>query len=347
MTLVSKLAVHNMRAHDSFVIKLSPSVTVITGANGSGKTSLIEALYVALRGSSFKGSDKEILKQTTDWWRIDVGFDDTSSRSVKFDPAKTSGKKQFVVNHKTSYRLSEKDKLPVVLFEPEDLRLLHGSPARRRLFIDRFIAQIDPHYALALRRYERALKQRNTLLKLDGSADDLFAWNISLSDYGSYIMERRVQFIEQINKSLNDEYQTIAKNNDAVSIHYSHTVIGDQKTRLLGELEQHMSRDRVLGYTSVGPHRHDVSFVFNGASALSVVSRGEARTIVLALKFIESDMVANLTGINPLMLLDDVFSELDEDRQLALTKLMGKQIVITSTSISGYEDEYVYRLPAK
>src|SRR5690606_39042157 len=119
------------------------------------------------------------------------------------------------------------------------------------------------------------------------SADDLFAWNVTLSEHGAYIMERRVQFIEQINQGLNDEYRVIAQNDDSVSVHYSHTIIGDTKTRLLGELDQNLARDRILGYTSVGPHRHDMVFVFNDAPALSVASRGEVRSVMLALKLIE------------------------------------------------------------
>ena len=342
MPPISKLGVQNIRAHDSFALDVSPNVTVITGPNGSGKTSLLEAVYIALRGSSFKGTDKEVLKQSSEWWRIDITHGDGSKRSVKFDPTRPNGKKQFIVNDKTSYRLLEKDKFPVVLFEPEDLRLLHGSPARRRLFIDRFIAQVDPQYAVSLRRYERALKQRNTLLKSGNAmADDLFAWNVSLSDYGAYIIERRVQFIEQINQTLNDEYGIIASNDDEVSMHYSNTIVGDIKTRLLGELDQHLARDRILGYTSVGPHRHDVVFMLNNAPALSVASRGEARTILLALKLIEVNIITQLTGLKPLILLDDVYSELDSDRQKNLSSILDNQIIITSTADAGVGDKLI------
>lgn len=341
MPPVSKLAVQNIRAHEHFILDVSPNVTVITGQNGSGKTSLLEAIYTAFRGSSFKGTDKEMLRQGGDWSRIDVGFSDGSKRSVKFDPARASGKKQFIVNDKTSYRLAEKDKLPVVLFEPDDLRLLHGSPARRRLFIDRFISQIDPQYAVSIRRYERALRQRNALLKSGGSPDDLFAWNVSLSDYGAYVIESRVQFIEQINKHLNDEYQVIARNDDTVSVHYSHTIVGDVKARLLGELEAGLARDQLLGYTSVGPHRHDLSFVFNGSPALSVASRGEARTIILALKLIEVETIAKLSGVRPLVLLDDVYGELDDSRQKNLSSILNSQIIITGTVSPGVGDKIV------
>ena len=180
--IIRRLSVKNVRSHDEKTIDLSSNTTVITGNNGIGKTTLLEAIYIALQGTSFKGTDVEILKHNAEWYRIDLLLDDDITRTVMFDPSRSSGKKRFIVNDKTSYRLSLRDKYPVVLFEPEDLRLLHGSPARRRQFIDYFITQIDPTYNTTLRRYDRALKQRNTLLKRDTvTNNDLFVWNVALS----------------------------------------------------------------------------------------------------------------------------------------------------------------------
>jgi DNA replication and repair protein RecF len=334
--IVTSLSVRNIRTHDEFLHTIAPGVTLITGSNGSGKTSLIEALTVALQGSSFKGTDSELLSYDAPWWRIDVTTD-IANRTVKFDPSKTTGRKQFTVDDKTSYRLMPVSKYPIVLFEPDDLRLLHGSPSRRRDFIDRFIAQLDPHYGQVLRKYERALKQRNNLLKRSNiTHDDLFVWDIALGEYGAEVIERRIQYIERLNNDLNTTYNTIAQSNDVVSVHYSHTIIGDIKQRIVNELHAHNERDRLLGYTSVGPHRHDVIFKFNQMPALSVASRGEVRSIVLALKFLEVDIISEMTGEQPLILLDDVFGELDSHRQTHLaTKFQGKQIIMTSASSSG------------
>lgn len=335
MATVAKLAVQNIRSHSRYDIELSPNVTVITGSNGSGKTTLLESLYISLQGSSFKGSDSEILRANSPWWKIDILFDDQQKRTVKFDPSKTSGRKQFVIDSKNLYRMTPKHKYPVVLFEPEDLRLLHGSPSRRRQFIDRFISQLNPLYSAALRKYERALRQRNNLLKrFNTPSDQLFAWDIALSEHGSYIIEQRIAFIEQINSRLNDAYQEIAHSNDEVSVHYSHTYVGDTKQKLLAELHTHIERDRQLGNTSVGPHRHDIMFEFNHSPALAVASRGEVRTIVLALKFLEVEIIEQLTDQKPLILLDDVFSELDIARQKALSEtIRTHQIVITTTHV--------------
>lgn len=340
MTSVKKIHVLNIRSHDEYILELSPEVTIITGANGSGKTSLLEAIYLSLQGSSFKGSDGDMLKKDSPWWRIQILLEDLQDRVIKFDPTKTTSRKQFVIDSKTTARIPAKSKHPVVLFEPEDLRLLHGSPTRRRQFIDRFISQLNPLYGPATRKYERALKQRNNLLKSSYVADDeLFAWNIALADQGAYIIEQRIAFIEQLNQNLAGLYQEIAGTKDEVSIHYSHTFVGDIKQKLLNELHAHLQKDKYLGNTSVGPHRHDVIFEINSSPALSTASRGEARTIVLALKFLEVNIIQQLTGKQPIILLDDVFSELDATRQKLLTsQLKGHQIIITSaTSHAGDE----------
>jgi len=339
---VSKLAVHNVRSHRQYEIDLASGVTVITGPNGSGKTTLLESLYIALQGSSFKGADGDILQADRPWWKIDIILDGQDKRTVKYDPSRATSRKQFVVDTKTTARLSPKHKYPVVLFEPEDLRLLHGSPARRRQFIDRFISQLNPLYGVALRKYERALRQRNNLLKrFNTPIDELFAWDIALSDHGAYLIEQRIAFIEQINSRLNEAYHDIAQTTDEVAVHYSHTFVGDIKQKLLAELQAHGERDRMLGNTSVGPHRHDVMFEFNHSPALTVASRGEARTIILALKFLEVDIIEQLSGNKPLILLDDVFSELDLTRQKALSDtIRTHQIVITSTHTLSDSDTF-------
>lgn len=329
--IIKSLTVENIRSHKQFSRQLSRNVTVVTGRNGSGKTSLIEAVMIALGGKSFKGSDTELLRRDADWWRIDVQLDD-QQRTVKYQPANPKPK-QFIIDSKTTARLPEASRYPIVLFEPEDLRLLHGSPARRRLFIDRFASQLVPGYNRVLRRYERALLQRNKLLKSHASNDALFAWNVSLAKHGAQIIDIRVRLIERLNNGLNSTYHTIAQTKDSVSLHYSHTVIDHTEQKLLAELESRIERDSLLSYTSFGPHRHDVLFYFNGSPAIGSASRGEVRTIILALKFLEVDILKEVTGHTPVVLLDDVLSELDDKRQSHLaTKFYNHQIIMTSTN---------------
>ncbi len=347
MTSVKTLHVAHIRSHTEYRIEFSPEVTIITGANGSGKTSLLEAVFVSLQGTSFRGSDKEILQTNSPWWSIKATLNDEQTRTIKFNPEKATARKQFDIDNKTSARMPVKQKHPVVLFEPEDLRLLHGSPSRRRKFIDTFISQLSPLYGSALRKYERALRQRNNLLKKPHIQDDeLFAWNIALAEHGAYIIEQRIAFIEQINQNLTQLYQDIAGTKDDVSVHYTHTFVGDIKQKLLNELHANSQRDRYLGNTSTGPHRHDIIFTINNSPALSTASRGEARTIVLALKFLEVSIIETLTEKTPIILLDDVFSELDASRQKLLTsQLKNYQIIITSATSHAGEHLYHVELP--
>ncbi len=330
---LTSLSVKNIRTHKSYSLSLAPSVTLITGDNGSGKTSLLEAIYIALQGSSFKGGDNEIICFKTPWYRIDAALDDGTIRTVKFDPGRATGKKQFEIDSKINYRLTYSNKYPVVLFEPDELRLIHGSPSRRRQFIDRFIAGFDPEYALSLRRYERALKQRNILLKKQSRNNDLFVWDVSLSKYGAYIIERRIELIEQLRPLLETTYKELAQSDDMITILYSEKYKNSVEQRLLSELHQSTERDALLGSTSVGPHRHDILFELNNHPAASAASRGEVRTVVLALKFLEVDILKDKTEKDPIILLDDVFSELDESRQKALMdRFSDYQTIITSVS---------------
>jgi DNA replication and repair protein RecF len=334
MSAVTSIRVQNIRTHTDYTLDIASGVSVVTGSNGSGKTSLVEALHIALQGSSFRGGDNDILRDTAEWYRIDVMFADGSQRTVKFDPSRATGRKQFIIDEKTQYRISPRHKYPVVLFEPDDLRLLNGSPTRRRQFIDRFVSQLDPEYAVAIRRYDRALKQRNALLKqLTATSDALFAWNVSLSEYGAYVIARRIEFIARLNDRLNTTYETIAHAGDTVSVRYSYQYAEQLQQKLLADLHAYAEKDRILGFTSTGPHRHDVLFDFNNSPALSVASRGEVRSVVLALKFLEVDIIQSITGKVPIILLDDVFSELDNDRQnYLIAATTNNQIIITSAT---------------
>lgn len=342
--MIKSLAVEYVRSHRRFSRQLSRTVTIITGPNGSGKTSLIEAITVALRGKSFKGGDDELLRHDADWWRIDLQLGD-ESRTVKYQPDQPK-KKTFIVDDKSYLRLPMSAKYPIVLFEPDDLRLLNGSPTRRRQFIDKLATQLLPNYSKVLHRYERALLQRNRLLKNNASSEALFAWNVSLAKYGAQVIDIRVRLIEKMNEKLNKTYKTIAQKNDAVSMHYSHTVIDHTEQKILNELEMKTERDKIIGYTSVGPHRHDVMFQFNDMPAGGAASRGETRTIILALKFLEVELIEDVVEKQPIILLDDVLSELDDKRQLHLaTKFQNHQIIMTSTNPPiGFGDAKVIKL---
>ena len=339
---LKKLSVANLRTHKLTEIEFSDTITLITGKNGSGKTSLLEAVYISLRGKSFKDSDEAIMQRNTKWYKIHLTTDETD-RTTSYDARTERKKKSHTIDNKSHLRLPEKVKYPVVLFEPEDLLMITGSPTRRRRYMDTIITQYSPHYSSTLHRYERALLQRNKLLKQPGhTKDELFAWNVALSRYGAEIILARQELVDHLNEFIQSTYQTIAPTKDTVRLHYSRqTPVSSQQ--LLHELEHSYEKDHMVGATSVGPHRHDFEVLFNDAPANETGSRGELRTITLALKFIEAALVAERTERQPIILLDDVFSELDSDRQHRLLSEFHKnQVIMTSVSSDSISSDMVH-----
>ncbi|NCU33960.1 DNA replication and repair protein RecF [Candidatus Saccharibacteria bacterium] len=342
--IIKRLRVQNFRAHSDFTAEIGSGSTLILGPNGSGKTSLLEAIYVLLQGTSFRSSDKDILKNDGEdaWFRADLIDQKDDARTIKYNSLLTNGKKQFEISGKKSYRLPINARFPVVLFEPGDLSLLSGSPARRRQFMDRFLSQSDFGYRQAFARYNKALKQRNILLKQDNFLpDEIFPWNLMLAEYGEVILSKRLEFVDRLNKEIGLVYGDISGVEDQIEIIYNGDVLCKEKIMQL--LSANQAKDRILGATSFGPHRHDLRFIFNGFEANSVASRGENRSIVLALKFLETDILAELSGRQPIVLLDDVFSELDASRQQLLTNHFSQyQTIITSVNeidVDGFKIE--------
>ncbi|NCU37954.1 DNA replication and repair protein RecF [Candidatus Saccharibacteria bacterium] len=328
---LQQLRVRNFRNHQDITCVFSPSVTTIHGMNGAGKTSLLEAIHIICRGSSFKGSDKDIIGSNHEWYHVESLDNTLYTRSYLYD-ARTSKKiKHYTVDDKKYGRLPQQHKWPVILFTPDDLRLVDGSPARRRRYLDYMLSQLDANYATALRRYERALLQRNKLLKVPTISDDaFFPWDMLLSQSGAYIVVAREQFLTAINTDINRYYEQIAGINDALTVKYSAT--NTTPSALLHTLQQTLARDRLYGATSVGPHRHDMVVTMKGRDAADVMSRGELRTFILAIKYIEKDMFKSHTQKTPIVLLDDVFGELDDQRQQHLLgAFKGSQVIITST----------------
>lgn len=328
---VKTLRVQNFRNHDTFTCTFSPTTTLIYGKNGSGKTALLEAIYEAYRGSSFRGSDSDVLSAYHRWYRVDTA-DSVIKRTVLFDNRGDRSLKQFIIDGKKSLRLPAKYRFPIILFTPDDLRLIGGSPARRRKYLDTVIGQYDSAYTAALRRYERALLQRNKLLKQPNTSQDaLFSWDIILSQNGAQIIMARHKLVQTINQQLTNYYQQIANSSDTLSVHYTHSA--STPPTLLAQYQANFARDRLLGATSVGPHRHDFSIDLNNCNTTNTASRGEVRTVILALKYVEATIVQDYTDTHPLVLLDDVFGELDTARQKNLLMFFKyNQVIITSTN---------------
>ena len=315
--IINQVKLTNFRNHSSYKLDCKEDTTLIIGPNGCGKTSVLEAIYILTRGKSFRSTDQEILKRGKEFYRIEFTTKSGESRTVSFD----NKNKTFIVSDKKSRRLLKNEKYPVILFQPSDLNLIGGSPSRHRDYFDRFFSQIIEEYNSSLNKYEKALRQRNELLKNENvDQSSLFSWNILLAKYGAYISKIRTELTSRINDKLTNIYHSIADKKDNVEVLYKSEVKDITENKYLNILEANFKKDVYLGHTSFGVHRDDFEFIFNNKLAEGSASRGEGRTIILALKFIEAEMITNKLNQKPIILLDDVFSELDETRRKFLVK---------------------------
>ena len=326
--IIKSIHLVNFRNHKEYHLDCDKDTSLILGENGCGKTSVLEAIYILTRGKSFRATDPDIIKRGTDFYRIELEFVNGEQTTATYD-GKT---KTFTIVDKKSKRLPAKNKYPVILFLPSDLNLVSHSPGRRREYFDRTFAQFDEKYTRNLNKYEKALKQRNELLKKENvTKDALFSWNVLLSQYGIEIHQSRKQFTQEFNNTITTVYQSIAKNNDDIMIEYKSEVDSQSAGSYLQKLETDFEKDHYLGHTSFGIHHDDYIFYFNKKPANGSASRGETRSIILALKFTEAALLNQKLNQKPLILLDDVFSELDETRRRSLIdNFKNHQVIITS-----------------
>lgn len=333
--MLSNIRLQRFRSYRDESFEFDTGVNIIVGPNASGKTNLLEALFVACVGGSFRAKDNELIAHGAPWARIDV-HGAVGARSVKLMIQENdSVKKEFVIRDQKLTRLPLEKTIPVVLFEPNHLLLLHGSPDLRRDYLDNLLEQTVSGYGRIRRDYRRALAQRNALLKRGPSSkSQLFAWNIRLSEIGARLAIERQALVERINKQVNELYKSLAHSGAAeVSVRYAASCdIGQYGSSLLQGLEKRQDIDIERGFTTIGPHREDLLVFFNGRDASEVASRGETRTVLLVLKIMELGFVEDARGARPLLLLDDVFSELDGARRKALTEVIhSHQTFITTT----------------
>lgn len=328
--IIKDIKLTNFRCHEQYLLRCQKKTSLIIGENGCGKTSVLEAIYEATRGKSFRATDEDILKRGADYYRVELNYTNGEKTIVTYDGTK----KTFLAGDKKYGRLPKKYQCPVVLFSPDDLNLVGASPTKKRDYFDRFISSITESYSITLSKYNKALKQRNELLKNNFlQPNDLFSWNILLSKYGCELRKWRTKVIKDINQRLTEVYQTIAQNSDTVTINYYEHGGTTDESGYLKQLEQNYERDKIIGHTTFGVHRDNYEFIFNQKPADGSASRGEVRSTVLALKFIEASLIYEKLSSRPIILLDDVFSELDDTRQKCLVQnFKDNQVIITSTN---------------
>lgn len=333
--IIKSIKLINFRNHTEYYLECLDNTSLILGANGCGKTSVLEAIYILTRGKSFRATDPDIVKKGSTFYRIELEYQNGEKNIVTYD----GHSKTFFISDKKSKRLPKKNKHPVILFLPSDLNLISHSPSRRRDYFDFIFSEFDEKYNSCLLKYEKAIKQRNELLKKEQTtSDDVFSWNVILAKYGVDLYSFRKKFIQEINSKLTPTYHSIAENNDQINLLYKTDVADMTDSDYLKRLDQDFRKDLYLGHTTFGVHKDDYIFEFNSKPANGSASRGETRSIVLALKFIEADLIYQKQHQKPIILLDDVFSELDDSRRKCLVKnFKDNQVIITSVEdISNY-----------
>lgn len=333
--MIADLRLQHFRSYADASFEFGEGVNIIVGPNGSGKTNLLEAILVAARGSSYRVADADLLQFDAEWFRLDAHTEPGDHlRTVKLVTVPRLAK-TYELAGKTYQRLSLQHTVPVVLFEPNHLQLLHGAPELRRNYLDDILEQVRPGFTSFRRNYRRILAQRNALLKRPKrpTAQELFPWDLRLSELGAVIARSRAELCDQLAAALGDTYSRISESATAVTIGYlSKFPIESYESHLLAKLESHLPEDSLRGFTAYGPHREDFLINFDGRAADEYASRGETRTAILALKIIELQLLETARSQTPLLLLDDVFSELDGKRRRALTDfLQPYQTFLTTT----------------
>lgn len=341
------LILQHFRSYTDYSVEFSDGVNIIVGPNGSGKTNLLEALYYLSVGSSFRSHDRNLLQHGKEWFRLEGMVGEQPRVATYGMRNEANPEKQFVLDGVKKARLMHKQRVPVVLFEPDHLRLLKDSPSARREYLDTLLIKLHPDYSWLKHQLERVLLQRNNILKrrlpMVSAADQLFVWDIKFAELSEQVVRRRQELAEAINGQLSELYSHIAHASHTVAMRYEMAVpMADYNSSLLKLLHANTKHDMERGFTTVGPHRDDFIVELDGVPASASASRGEVRSLLLALKIIELRLLTKEHDTTPLLLLDDVFSELDAARRQALAELAkAYQTLITTTDADAIIEHFL------
>lgn len=337
--MLKSLSLTNFRSYKEQSLEFNPAITLIVGPNATGKTNILESLFVLATTKSFRAKDTELINDAADFYRLEVGFGD-DILSLGYKGGDDGSAKRAQINNAPRPLRDHVGSLLVVLFEPNDLQLISGTPERRRRYLDFILTQTHSGFLVTLQRYRRTLAQRNALLSdWSGRDEELFAWDVKLAELAGEIDVKRKELISFINHRAEPLYASIAGGPEPLKLDYRSLDAADYTSAFLEQLNQNRARDIGAGFTTIGPHRDDFGINFKGSGITSVASRGEMRSVVLALKLAELEYIEHHKGRKPLFLLDDVFSELDNARRKHLIKVLSNyQTIITTTNADVSDD---------
>lgn len=337
---IKTLSLKDYRNYKYSVVNFSNGINILFGKNAQGKTNIIEAIYLCATSKSHRTSnDKELINLDNSEAHIKLTVNKRGIDEIIDIHIKKNNRKGIAINRIPIKKLNELlGIVNVIIFSPEDLGLIKNGPKERRRFLNLELCQLDNIYYYNLQQYQKILKQRNNLLKklkkINKIDETISIWDNQLVHYGTKIIYRREEFISNLNEIINKIHSDISGNKENLQIEYEKNISDiDFKQKL----ENNLEKDIRFGTTSVGPHRDDMMFLVNGIDIRKYGSQGQQRTAALSLKLSEIRLVEDKIEDTPILLLDDVLSELDDDRQKYLiNSLENIQTIVTCTGVEDY-----------
>lgn len=338
---IKKITLSNYRNYGSQAIELGSNLNVIVGKNAQGKTNLLESVFLCTIGRSPRTTkDKDLIEWNSQFAKVDIELTKKVGKSRIELFLFRNQNKAVKINQIGIQKIGQLfGTLNAIYFSPDELKLIKESPDERRKFMDIDLCQFDRNYFYELANYNKILLQRNKLLKSsseDVLKDTVVIWNEQLATSGAKIIMARLSLIENLKPVVKEIHNTLTAGQEDLVIEYQGYTAeteNDLKLLLLKKYEEALDKDIKLGFTTVGPHRDDIKIASNGIDLRSFGSQGQQRTAAITLKLAELEVFKNNLGEYPVLLLDDVLSELDDNRQNQMLKYVSKvQTLITCTS---------------
>ena len=331
---IEKININNFRNYKNQEINFSKKINIFYGENAQGKTNIIEAIYLCSMGKSFRtNKDLELIKFKENTAQIEINFQKSDREgNIKMN---ISNNKNILINKIKIKKLSELlGNIHIVIFTPEDINILKGGPQNRRKFLNIMISQLRPNYMHIYNLYKKTLDERNNYLKkikLENANEELLEiWDEQLIKYGKIIADYRKEFIEKIKNKIKNIHNNITGNKEDIKIEYITDCLDENKYREF--LKERRKLDIIKGYTTRGVHRDDFQIFLNDLLVNIYGSQGQHRTAMLSLKISELQVIYEEIGENPILLLDDFMSELDEKRRNNfIENIKDTQVIITCT----------------
>lgn len=337
---IKKIILFNYRNYKNLNLSFEKNINIFIGDNAQGKTNILEAIYYCAFAKSHRTSkDKELVNWNKEIAHLGLSISKQRlDKNIEINILK-NGKKEIIVNSIKIKKIGELFGIfNVVMFSPEDLKIIKESPGIRRRFLDMEICQFDNKYYYNLVKYNKVLSERNIILKNRNlNIDMLDVYDRQLASYGKYILEMRIRYIDKINFYGNKIHKDITMQKEDIKFEYYSTIknLDDIENNFYELLVKNRKKDIEKGITSIGPHRDDFLVYINGIEIKSYGSQGQQRTAVLSMKFSSLRIIKDVTSEYPVLLLDDVLSELDFSRKkYILSSIKDIQTIITCTGIS-------------